>query len=336
MSAAAGGSTGRLRLALIATAAVAALEVAGGIRSGSLALLSDAAHVIMDVVALGIALAAAVAAKRPATPRRTYGFARYEILAALANGALLSAVTILVVIEAVRRFAHPETPAGGLMAGVAAIGLAVNLAVGALLLRGERPGHAHAPGDHDRAADHGHGHHAFGGPGHQPNLNVRAALLHVGGDALGGAAVVAGGLVIARTGAAWLDPLLSLLVSAIIVAGVVGIVRQATDVLLESAPGHAEVPAVRERIRAVDGVVDVHDLHVWTIGSGSHALSAHVVLDDRKLSEAGAILRAVDGALRAEFGIGHVTVQFECESCEPDTTIVCSQTPRPRDPVSTP
>ncbi|MEA2664609.1 MAG: cobalt-zinc-cadmium efflux system protein [Candidatus Eremiobacteraeota bacterium] len=328
MSAAAGGSTGRLRLALIATAAVAALEVAGGIRAGSLALLSDAAHVTMDVVALAIALAAAVAAKRPATQRQTYGFARYEILAALANGALLTAVTVLVVLEAGRRFAHPETPAGGLMAAVAGIGLAVNLAVGALLLRGARTGQAHG---------HGHGHgHGVSGPGHEPSLNLRAALLHVAGDALGGAAVVAGGLIIARTGAAWLDPLLSLLVSAIIVAGVVGIVRQATDVLLESAPGHAAVPAVRERITLVDGVVDVHDLHVWTIGSGSHALSAHVVLDDRKLSEAGAILRSIDGALRAEFGIGHVTVQFECESCEPDTTIVCSQSALPRERLSTP
>ncbi len=312
MSAAAGGSTGRLRLALVATAGVAALEVAGGIRSGSLALLSDAAHVTMDVVALGIALAAAVAAKRPATHRQTYGFARYEILAALANGALLSAVTILVAIEAVRRFAHPELPAGGLMAAVAGIGLAVNLAVGALLLRGEHAGHTHARDDHD---------HGRGG-----NLNVRAALLHVAGDALGAAAVIIGGLVIARTGAAWLDPLLSLFVCAIIVTGVVAIVRQATDVLLESAPGHAEVPAVRERVLRVDGVVDVHDLHVWTIGSGSHALSAHVVLDDRKLSEASAILRAIDAALRDEFAIGHVTVQFECESCEPDVTIVCSQT----------
>ncbi len=315
MSAAAGSSTGRLRIALAATAAVAALEIAGGIRSGSLALLSDAAHVTMDVVALGIALAAALTAKRPATQRQTYGFARYGILAALANGALLSAVTILVVVEAVRRFAHPETPAGGLMAAVAGIGLAVNLGVGALLLRGEHAGRDHAHDGHAHAGRHDH----------DGDLNLRAALLHVAGDALAGVAVIAGGVAIAWTGAAWIDPLLSLVVSAIIVAGVVAIVRQATDVLLESAPGHAEVPAVRDRIRDVDGVVDVHDLHVWTIGSGSHALSAHVVLDDRKLSEAGAILRAIDGAMRAEFAIGHVTVQFECESCEPDTTIVCSQ-----------
>jgi len=290
------GSPARLRIALAATAAVAVLECVGGIRAGSLALLSDAAHVVMDVVALAIALAAAVQAKRPATQRQTYGFARYEILAALANGALLTAVTILIAIEAVRRFMHPELPAGGLMAGIAGIGFAVNLAVGLVLLRGDRA-----------------------------NLNLRAALLHVGGDALGAFGVIVGGLLILATGAAWIDPLLSLLVAVIIVAGVVRIVREATDVLLESAPGHVEVPAVRSRIGVVDGVVGVHDLHVWTIGSGAHALSAHVVLDDRKLSEASLIMRAIDAAMHDEFAITHVTVQFECESCDPDTTIVCTQ-----------
>jgi cobalt-zinc-cadmium efflux system protein len=293
------GSTGRLKLALVATLGVAALELAGGLRSGSLALLSDAAHVAMDVVALAIALAAAVGAKRPATQRRTYGFARYEILAALANGALLTALTILIAIEAVRRLLHPELPSGSLMAIVAAIGVAVNVAVGVMLVRGEHR-----------------------------NLNVRAALLHVGGDVLGGFAVLIGGAAIVLTHAAWIDPFLSLLVSAIIVAGVVNIVRRAADVLLESAPDHAEVPAVRDRIGQVTGVVGVHDLHVWTIGSGSHALSAHVVLDDRMLSEASAILRRIDAAVRDDFEITHVTVQFECESCDPDTTIVCTQTPR--------
>ncbi|MDB5094647.1 MAG: conserved rane protein of unknown function [Candidatus Eremiobacteraeota bacterium] len=291
-----GASTPRLKIALAATAGIALLELAGGIRSGSLALLSDAAHVSMDVVALAIALAAAVQAKRPATHRQTYGFARYEILAALANGGLLTAVTVLIVVEAVRRLFHPEVPAGGVMAVVAAIGLVVNLSVGAMLLQGT------------------HG-----------NLNMRAALLHVGGDALGGIAVVVGGALILLTGAGWIDPVLSILVAGIIVAGIVGITREATDVLLESAPGHAEVPAVRASIVRVEGVVDVHDLHVWTIGSGSHALSAHVVLDDRKLSEASAIMRKIDGAMRDEFAIAHVTVQFECESCEDDTTIVCTQ-----------
>lgn len=299
MSVHAAGSTGRLKVALAATAGVAVLELAGGWKAGSLALLSDAAHVTMDVVALAIALAAAVQAKRPATQRQTYGFARYEILAALANGGLLTAVTVLIAVEAFKRLLHPELPAAGLMAAVAAVGLAVNVAVGLMLARR-----------------------------HHADLNVRAAVLHVAGDALAAAAVIVGGGVIALTGAAWVDPALSLLVAAIIVAGVRRIVREATDVLLESAPGHAGIPAVRDRIAVVEGVVGVHDLHVWTLGSNTHALSAHVVLDDRKLSEASAILRSIDGAMRDDFDITHVTVQFECESCDPDTTIVCTQTAR--------
>ena len=307
-------STGRLRIALLATAAVAVLEVVGGIRSGSLALLSDAAHVAMDVVALAIALAASVQALRPPTARQTYGFARYEILAALANGGLLSAVTILVVIEAVRRFAHPELPAGGLMTTVAAIGFVVNVAVGALLLRGSHPGL------HDHSDD---------GHSHQHDLNLRAAALHVAGDALGSFGVVVGGVLIALTGAAWIDPAMSLFVSAIIVLGIVRVVREATDVLLESAPVHAEIPAVIARIRAVNGVVEVHHLHVWTLGSGSYALSAHVVLDDRKLSEASAILREIERAMDDDFAIGHVTIQFECETCDPETAIICGQAPTP-------
>lgn len=292
----AGAPVGRLRIALAATALVAVLEGAGGFFAGSLALMSDAAHVAMDVVALGIALAAAVQAKRPATSRQTYGFARYEVLAALANAALLTAVTILIVIEAIHRFLQPSLPAGGIMIAIASIGLIVNVAVGMMLAQG-----------------------------HHGNLNMRAALLHTCGDALGDLAVIVGGVLIAFTGLAWIDPLLSLLVAGIIVAGVFRIVREATDVLLESAPEHLDVPSVADRIRKVDGVVAVHDLHVWTIGSGSHALSAHVLLDDRKLSEASEILRSIDTAMREEFDITHITVQFECESCETDTTIVCSQ-----------
>jgi len=305
MSHAAGASTGRLRIALVATACIAVIEVAGGIRAGSLALLSDAAHVAMDVVALAIALAASVQSRRPATARQTFGFARYEILAALANGGLLTAVTILIAVEAVRRFMHPTLPEAGLMSAVASLGLIVNVCVGLMLAR-----------------DHHH------------DLNVRAALLHVGGDVLGALGVIVGGALIALTGAAWIDPAISLLIAGIIITGVLHVMREATDVLLESAPGHVELPAVRDRMVAVEGVVDVHDLHVWTIGSGAHALSAHVLLDDRKLSEASIILRRLDAAMRDDFEITHVTVQFECESCGPDTTIVCTQS-GPRDTVST-
>jgi cobalt-zinc-cadmium efflux system protein len=287
---------GKLKIALAGTAFVAVIEVIGGWRAGSLALLSDAAHVTMDVVALGIALTASLQATRPANLRQTFGFARLEILAALANGGLLFGVTIAIAIEAIRRFAAPVEPQGALMAGVAAIGLLVNLAIGAMLVRGA------------------HG-----------NLNVRAAVLHVAGDALGAVAVIAGGALIVATHAAWIDPALSLLVAAIIIAGVVEIVSQAAHVLLESAPDHAKLPIVSERIRSFDGVVDVHDLHVWTIGSGSHALAAHVVLNDRRISEATAILQRIDAAMREDFSISHVTVQFECKSCDPSNNIICTQ-----------
>jgi cobalt-zinc-cadmium efflux system protein len=292
---------GKLKVALAGTAAIAVLEVAGGFLSHSLALLSDAAHVSMDVVALAIALAASLQATRPANDRQTFGFARLEILAALANGGLLFGVTVAIVIEAIQRFFAPVEPEGGLMLAVASIGLLVNLAIGTMLVRGT------------------HG-----------NLNVRAAILHVAGDALGAIAVIIGGAIILTTHQAWIDPALSLFVSAIIIAGVVGIVRSAAHVLLESAPDHAEIPKVRDCIRSLAGVVDVHDLHVWTIGSDSHALAAHVVLDDRRISEATAVLRRIEEAMRDDFDVTHVTVQFECETCEPDESIVCTQAPAAR------
>jgi len=291
-----GASPGQLRIALVATACVAVLEVGGGFASGSLALISDAAHVTMDVIALVIALIVSLNAQRPATVTQTFGFARLEILGALANGGLLFGVTIAIAIEAVQRFLHPVVPEGSLMIGVAAIGLVVNLAVGLVLLRGA-------------ASD----------------LNTRAALVHVAGDALGAIVVVVGGGMIVLTHQAWIDPLLSLFVGAIIIAGVVSIFRSAAHVLLESAPAHAEIPIVRDRLRRFTGVVDVHDLHVWTIGSGSHVLSAHVVLEDKRISEASAVLRDIDAAMRSDFDIGHVTLQFECESCEPDEAIICTQ-----------
>lgn len=300
--------TGPLKIALVATAAIAALEVTGGFASHSLALLSDAAHVTMDVVALAIALAASIQAVRPASESHTFGFARLEILAGLGNSALLLAVTILIVVEAIKRFFHPQLPEGSLMVVVAAIGFVVNLGIGLMLVRAS--GHS---------------------------INMRAAMLHIGGDAVGAIAVVIGGFAIAATGASWIDPALSLIVSAIILIGIVSVAREATHVLLESVPDHARLPLVRERIRECDGVVDVHDLHVWTLGSDSHALSAHVVLDDRRLSEATSVLNRITSAMHDDYGIDHVTVQFECESCGDDDQSVCTQVPvSSREPVSTP
>lgn len=286
----------RLRIALVLTVFVALLELAGGWYSHSLALLADSAHVFMDAIALVIALVAGVQALRPANERRTFGYARFEILAALANGSLLFAVTILIAFEAVHRLAAPELPKGGVMLAVAAVGAAVNIAIGLSL---------------SHAAAH--------------DLNVKAALYHVASDAVGAIAVMLGALAVLTLRIAWIDPVLSLIVAAIIVVGVVRIVREASDVLLESAPAHAQIPAVADRIRSCAGVVDVHDLHVWTIGSGAYALSAHVLLPDSRISEATGILRAIDGMMREEFAIGHVTIQFECESCADDAKVICTQ-----------
>ena len=280
--------------ALVLTCGVALVELIGGFLAHSLALMTDSAHVGMDALALGIAVFANVQARRPATDRRSFGYARFEMLAALANGGLLIGVTTFVVIEAARRFFAPELPSGVLMTTFAAVGFAVNLALGVAFFRSS----------HD-------------------DLNVRAALFHVISDAAGALAIGIGGLVLTATGAAWIDPMLSLLVAALILIGVVRIVREAADVLLESVPSHMSMPAVRTRMRATTGVVDVHDLHVWTIGSGSHVLTAHVLLEDKRISEASTILRALEHDLHDAFAIHHVTIQFECESCDASDRIVC-------------
>jgi cobalt-zinc-cadmium efflux system protein len=285
-----------VRIALVVTVVIGVLELAGGFFAGSLALLSDSAHVFMDAIALGIAALAGAGATRAATARRTFGFGRLEILAALANAALLFGVIVAIVIAAMHRFSAPELPKGTAMLSIAAVAFALNVGIGFALFRSARR-----------------------------NVSVRAAFFHVVSDALGALAVVVGGIVVLFTGEAWVDPAISLLIAAIIVAGIFNIVREAADVLLESAPPHAAVASVRERIRDLPGVVDVHDLHVWTLGPESYALSAHVLLNDARISDASALLRRIDERMRAEFDIGHVTLQFECENCADDDRIVCTQ-----------
>ncbi|HEY5258916.1 MAG TPA: cation diffusion facilitator family transporter [Candidatus Baltobacteraceae bacterium] len=283
----------RLVVALVLIAAVAAFEFWGGARAGSLALLTDAVHVCMDAFALGVALFAAIGASRPADARKSFGYGRVEILGALANGTLLLAATIVIVYEALQRFGHPFLPQGGLMSGVAAIGLVVNLGVGLLLLR-------------DGKSD----------------LNVRTALFHVAGDAVGAIAVIVGGAFVLATRALWIDPLLSLLVAAIIVAGVWRVLRDAADVLLESVPRDVDPAAVAADIARIAGVTGVHDLHVWSIGSRARALCAHVDLDDRRISESDAILQSIEACLRADYAIDHITIQFECQRCDTKTCVM--------------
>ncbi len=293
-----GRTAAPLRVAFAVTLGIAVLECAGGYVARSVALLADSAHVFMDAVALAIAVVAQVQALRPASDRRSFGYARFEMLAALANGGLLLGVVLVIAIEAVRRLTAVQTPPpqGALMAAVATVGFISNVALGLLLVRGARR-----------------------------DLNVKAALYHVAGDAVGAGAIILGGLAVLATHAAWIDPLLSLAVAALIVVGVVRILREATDVLLESAPAHARIPAVRAAMKTLPGVVDVHDLHVWTIGSGSHVLTAHVLLADARISDASTVLRALEGHVRDAFGIQHVTIQFECVACDADELIVCTQ-----------
>ncbi len=250
----------------------------------------------MDLFALGIALVATFGAQRPANRRKTFGYGRIEMLGALVNGALLLGATLFIIYQAVQRLRAPELPHAQLMTLVAIAGLTINAGVGFLLMRAGRN-----------------------------NLNVRAALIHVAGDALGAAAVVIGGILIYFFQIAWLDPVLSLLVAAIIIAGVLRVLREATDVLLESAPRGVDTQIVLQALRELAGIVDIHDLHIWTIGSGDSALCAHALLDDRRISEATKVLREIEQLLRERFSVNHITIQFECENCEPDARVICTQ-----------
>ncbi|HVA26734.1 MAG TPA: cation diffusion facilitator family transporter [Candidatus Baltobacteraceae bacterium] len=284
----------RLALALMLAAAVAVLEFWGGIAAHSLALTTDAVHVCMDVFALAIALFAAIGATRPANRRKTFGYGRIEVLGALFNGALLFGATLVLVYAAIRRFGAPIEPHGATMTIVAAIGFVANVTIGLTL--------AH---DHSR------------------NLNVRAALFHVVGDALGALAVIVGGAIILFTHQAWIDPLLSLFVAGIIIVGVVRVLRDAADVLLESTPPDIDSADVERRIGDIDGVAGVHDLHVWAIGSDSRALSAHVLLDDRRISEGAKVLARLRDVVLERYAINHVTVQLEAEHCDPGGIVIC-------------
>jgi len=288
----------RLALALILSAGVAVFEFWGGAVSHSLALTTDAVHVCIDVFAIGVALLAAIGATRRANRRKTFGYGRLEVLGALFNSAVLLGATAIIVSQAILRFRAPVEPHGSTMTIVAAIGLLANLTIGLTLA--------------------GH---------HRDDHNLRAVLLHVAGDALGALAVIAGGVVITLGGPAWIDPLLALFVAAVIVGGVVAVLRDAGDVLLEAVPPGIDSAEVESRIRAIAGIEGVHDLHVWTIASGSHALSAHVLVAEGQLHEAGRVLERLRREVREKYGIGHITVQLECEHCDPGGVIICHAEP---------
>lgn len=282
----AGGRKGLL-IALVITLFMMIAEIIGGILSNSLALLSDAGHMFTDTLALALSFFAMKFAGMPATEKKTFGFYRLEILAALLNGITLVLISLYIMFEAYQRILNPQPVGGTLMLIVAVIGLLVNI-IGALFLMKHR----------------------------ETNLNIRGAFLHIIGDAVSSLGVIIGGIIILYTGWYLIDPILSIFIALGIIAGAIGLVSESVSILLESVPAHINVAAVEEEIARVDGVREAYHVHVWTITSGVHALSAHVIIDDRPVSGSRELLDAIRQRLTDRFKIMHSTIQLECERCD--------------------
>jgi cobalt-zinc-cadmium efflux system protein len=291
-----GKSSQPLKIALVIVGVITAVEVAGGILSNSLALLGDAGHMLVDGLALGLSLFAMALARRPATASKTYGYHRAEIMAALTNGTILVLVSIYIFYEAYQRFLNPPQVRTPLMIAVAAVGLVANLVM-VRLLRGK---------------------------GHR-SLNIKAAFWHIIGDTMSSVGVIIGGIIILFTGWYIADPIIAVLIGVIILWGAVRIVRESSDILLESVPRSINIDEVVAAIKSVPGVQDVHDIHIWTITSGLNALSAHLRIEDQTVSRSAEIVGVVNEHLSRDFDIQHTTLQLECQSCP--TGLVCGISP---------
>ena len=281
-----GGPSRVLRVSLFVTVAYIVLLVVSGIRAHSLALLSEAGHNLTDLLALVLSLTAVYLQNRPPSATKTYGYHRAGVLAALINAVSLVAVSFIVFYEAFRRIQNPEHVRAGVMIGVAAAGVVMNGVIALLLYRSSR------------------------------DVNIRSAFLHEIGDTLSTAAVIVGGWVILVTGQYWIDSALSFGIGALILWSCFGIVRETLNILLEGTPRGMSLDHIGTAIRGIDGVNDVHDLHVWSIGSETHALSCHISIADIPPSASERILRDVKECLHREFRIDHTTIQFEHAECE--------------------
>ena len=279
-----GRHRGRLAMVMAITAGIAAAEIAGAMISGSLVLLADAAHMAADAAGVGLSLLAAYVAARPATQRRTFGYARAEILAATVNALLLLGLAAFIITEAVQRLASPPAVGSGLMMIFGVIALAGN-GTSLMLLR----------------------------QGQAESMNVRGAFLEVASDTFGAVAVIVSGIVVATTGFTLIDPIASLAVALLILPRTWRLLRDAVDVLLEATPRGVDMIEVRTHMTALEGVKDVHDLHAWTITSGLPVLSAHVVVDPEVLAggRSAAMLDALQDCLRGHFDVAHSTFQLE-------------------------
>jgi cobalt-zinc-cadmium efflux system protein len=280
-----------LRLAFFLTLIILIAELVGGILANSLALISDAGHVVTDIFALGLAWFATVQAERPANARKTFGYHRVGILAALVNAVTLIVIAFAILLEAIQRFQHPEPVQPLIMFLAAGIGIVVNLYIGFGLMREAN------------------------------NLNVRAAMLHVFGDVGASVGVIVAGIIILLTGWTFVDPLLSVGIAVLIAVGAWRILRETTDILMEAVPRGLSMPNLVKDMKSVEGVLDVHDLHVWSITSNMYALSCHALISDLPTSDSSAILKSLNTMLSEKYHIGHATIQFECD---PHQGIYCA------------
>jgi len=288
----------RLLLTLFLALGYAGIELVGGLLTGSLALLADSLHMVSDVAALALSLLAVWMAARPASGRRTFGNSRAEILAALANGLALAVVAIFITIHAVERFMTPRDVAGEGVMVVATGGLLINL-IGLWILEG----------------------------GRSESLNVRGAWLHVLSDTLASVGVIIAGAGIWAFGWLWLDPAVSMIVSALVLLSAWHLIREALDVLMETAPAHLDPEEIRDALVDVQGVESVHCLHVWTIGSGEISLSSHLVIAPER--DAEGLLQHVRSTLSERFAIDHTTIQIEPGSGDPETEPACADACEP-------
>jgi cobalt-zinc-cadmium efflux system protein len=281
-----------LLIALAITLLMMVAEVIGGLISNSLALLSDAGHMLIDNISLLLSFFAMKFATMPATGKKTFGFYRLEILAALINGITLVLISLYIIYEAYSRIRHPQPVHGMLMLVIAVIGLLSNIIGAGVLMK-----HRHA------------------------NLNIHGAFLHIMGDAAVSVGVIIGGIVILQTGWYLIDPLLSILISCVIIYGAWELLKESVNILLESVPSHINIESVAAEIAMVEGVQEAYHIHVWTITSGVYALSAHVLIDDRLVSGCRNVIDEIESLLSKKFNVFHSTIQIECEKC--DMSPVC-------------
>lgn len=287
----------KLLYGIILSVTILIVEIIGGLLSNSLALLSDAGHVLTDIIALGLSWYGVRQATRPSNNRMTFGYHRVGVIIAIVNALSIFAIAGVILYEAYHRFQQVQAVNSPLMMAIALIGLAANIVV-VFWLRGEQKG----------------------------NINVRSAFWHALGDALASIGVIVGGLMILITKQNWIDPLVSVIISLIILSSAWGILREGFRVLLEATPKDVDIQAMIDSIKQVAGVKDVHDVHVWSISPELRSMNGHVLINNVSTSQAAEIREKIEEVVREKYRVGHTTLQMECDSCD-TTNIFCNLNP---------